>query len=78
MKFKKCVSFLAFGIFLLAIALYCIQVGKVSLRGIIFDSESPVFYFIILADVSAAIVCFGLGISQYFSKNNTIEDKDLS
>ncbi len=75
MRLKRCISFFAFGIFLLAIALYCIQVGKVSLRGIMFDSESPIFYFIILADISAAIVCFVFGISQCFSDNNTIEDE---
>ncbi len=33
--------------------------GRVSLRGTIFDSESPIFYFVVIADRILATLCFG-------------------
>jgi hypothetical protein len=59
MEQKKDLVLMLIGAFLFVLAFYFLNVGKVSLRGTIFDSESPIFYFVVIADLILATLCFG-------------------
>lgn len=68
MKQKQNLVLMIIGALLFMVAFYCLDNGRISLRGTIFDSESPIFFAVITLDLVLATICFGFGMHGHLRK----------